>query len=136
MSIDIIRLLIGFGLFVLIWMVQLIVYPSFMYYETHNLIKWHKQYVFNFKFIVIHLMLVQLGISLYQAIIFSNLYTITSLILILLVWITTFFQFVPIHSNISKGIVNKKMLNTLVNKNWIRTFLWSLEFIISCAYYF
>ena len=136
MSINIIRLLVDFGLLTLIWMVQLIVYPSFVYYETHALIKWHKKYVSNFKFIVIPLMIGQLGTAIYQVIFFNNLYTMASLIIIILVWISTFFQFVPIHSNISKGIVNERVLKILVNKNWIRTFLWSVVFIISSVNYF
>jgi hypothetical protein len=36
MDINIIRLLFDAGLFVLIWMIQLSVYPSFLYYEKQN----------------------------------------------------------------------------------------------------
>lgn len=136
MSVPIIRLLLDFGLLILIWMIQLIVYPGFAYYETRNLIEWHKKYVSNFRFIVMPLMLGQLGISIYEVITFCNLYAISSLTIIILIWISTFLQFVPMHSNISKGIVHKSVLKQLVHKNWIRTFLWSLVFIISCVYYF
>jgi len=42
MSIPLIRLLFDFGLLVLIWLVQLVIYPSFLYYEQDNLKRWHE----------------------------------------------------------------------------------------------
>jgi hypothetical protein len=135
MTVVIIRLLLDFGLVVLIWIIQRIVYPSFLHYSTENLVVWHREYTSRFSAIVIPLMLAQLGISIYQVITFANLYTVLSLVIIILVWASTFLQFVPIHSNISKGSVSEKMLKTLVRKNWLRTFLWSLLFVINFGYY-
>ena len=135
MTVAIIRLLLDFGLVVLIWIIQRIVYPSFLHYSTENLVVWHREYTSRFSAIVIPLMLAQLGISIYQVITLTNLYTLLSLAVIILIWISTFLQFVPIHSNISKGNVSEKMLKALVRKNWLRTFLWSLLFVINCSYY-
>jgi len=131
MSITIIQLLLDFGLVVLIWIIQRIVYPSFLYYNTENLVAWHSVYTSRFSTIVIPLMLGQLGLSIYQVITLSSLYTFISLVIIILIWIATFLQFVPIHSKISKGIVNEKMLISLVKKNWFRTVLWTLLFLYS-----
>ncbi len=63
MSLAIIRLLLDFGLVVLIWIIQRIVYPGFLHYSTENLVVWHRQYTSRFSAIVIPLMLAQLGIS-------------------------------------------------------------------------
>jgi len=131
MSITIIQLLLDFGLVVLIWIIQRIVYPSFLYYNTENLVAWHRIYTSRFSAIVIPLMLGQLGLCIYQVITLSSLYTFISLVIIILIWIATFSQFVPIHSKISQGIVNEKMLISLVKKNWIRTVLWTLLFLYS-----
>jgi hypothetical protein len=131
MTIAIIRLLLDFGLVVLIWIIQRIVYPSFLHYTTENLIIWHKEYTSRFSVIVIPLMIGQLGISMYQAFIVTNLYTVVSLVIVIVIWLSTFMQFVPIHSNISKGRVSEKTLNSLVAKNWLRTFLWSLLFVMN-----
>jgi DMSO reductase anchor subunit len=131
MSVTILRLLIDFGLLVLIWIVQRIVYPGFLYYNTKDLINWHRTYTSRFTFIVMPLMLGQLGISIYQLITEIDLYTVMSLIIIILIWLSTFLQFVPIHAKISKGKVSQKMLNSLVKKNWIRTFLWTALFLYS-----
>ena len=135
MSLAIIQLLLDFGLVVLIWIIQLIVYPSFLYYRNENLVAWHREYTSRFSFIVIPLMFGQLGISIYQVSTYANVYTALGLVIILLIWISTFLQFVPIHTNISKGIASEKMLNSLVTKNWLRTSLWSLLFVINCSYY-
>ena len=135
MSLAIIQLLLDFGLVVLIWIIQLIIYPGFLYYRNENLVVWHRAYTSRFSFIVIPLMFGQLGISIYQVIILANVYRVLGLVIILLIWISTFLQFVPIHSNISKGIASEKMLNSLVTKNWLRTSLWSFLFVINCSYY-
>ncbi len=131
MSIAIIRLLLDFGLVVLIWIIQRIIYPSFLDYNTENLVVWHRKYISRLNPIVIPLMFGQLGISIYQVTISVNLYTVLSLGIIVLIWTSTFLQFVPIHSNISKGRVSEKMLKELINKNWIRTALWTLLFLSS-----
>lgn len=129
MSILILRLLIDFGLLVLIWIIQIIVYPSFLYYDKENLIIWHRKYTSLIGYIVGPLMLAQLGISIYQIINSITVNNAINLLLIIAIWIVTFLQFVPIHTNISKGNVNKKMLLSLVKKNWSRTVLWSLVFL-------
>ncbi len=129
MSLAIIRLLLDFGLVVLIWIIQRIVYPGFLHYSTENLVVWHRQYTSRFSAIVIPLMLAQLGISAYQVIILTNVDTLLSFVVIIFIWISTFLQFVPIHSNISKGRVSDKMLKGLVKKNWLRTALWTLLFL-------
>lgn len=131
MSFQIIRLLLDFGLMVLIWIIQRIIYPSFIHYRTENLVGWHKEYIRKLNPIVIPLMFGQLGIYIYQVVISVNTYTIISLGIVLVIWISTFLQFVPIHSNISKGKVSEKMLRSLVKKNWIRTLLWTTLFLYS-----
>ena len=131
MSITILRLLFDFGLLVLIWIIQRIVYPSFLHYNSKDLVNWHKVYTSRLTFIVMPLMLGQLGISIYQLIMEIDLYTVLSLIIIIVIWVSTFLQFVPIHAQISKGKASQKMLDSLVKKNWIRTFLWTVLFLYS-----
>lgn len=131
MSIEVLRLLIDFGLLVLIWIVQRIVYPGFLYYNAKDLQNWHRSYTSRFTFIVMPLMLMQIGITSYQLFNEINLYTIVSMVIIILIWVSTFFQFVPMHAHISKGNVSQNMLDSLVKKNWTRTLLWSTLFVYS-----
>ena len=126
MDLNTTRLLFDAGLFVLIWMVQLTIYPSFLYFEKQNLFKWHTQYLAVFSRIVIPLMFGQLIIAGMQVFKMITMETVVSLLLVLLVWISTFIQFVPIHNKISKNEASDALLKQLVSKNWIRTILWSL----------
>lgn len=135
MDINIIRLLFDAGLFVLIWMIQLVVYPSFIYYEKQNLVKWHNQYAKGLAIIVIPLMFGQLIIAIIQLVQLSSIETIISLLMVCAVWISTFVQFVPIHNQIAKNKITPMVLNQLVKRNWSRTILWTLIFCWDIYYY-
>ncbi|TMM59594.1 hypothetical protein FEE95_07770 [Maribacter algarum] len=129
MSLGLFRLVFDSGLLILIWMVQLIVYPSIQYYTSQNLLNWHQKYTVAISFVVIPLMFGQLITASLQLISERNLFTLGSLILIGLVWASTFIQFVPMHSAIASGNTSPKLLQKLVSKNWIRTILWTLIFV-------
>ena len=131
MTIAMLRLMVDFGLVVLVWLVQLIVYPSFNYYKTENLITWHRKYTPLMGYIVGPLMLLQLGLTIYQAIHLINSIILLNLLIIGIIWMSTFFQFIPIHNSISKGHVSKEMLVSLVKKNWLRTILWTFLLILN-----
>lgn len=130
------RLLLDFGLFVLIWMVQLIAYPSFVHFNREGLVKWHKKYTPRISFLVIPLMLGQLmayGALLQEV---KSFYSITCFVLVLLVWLVTFTVFVPRHKAISAGDFTPKSLEDMVRLNWIRTVLWSVLFLWNYVMYF
>lgn len=125
MTLDLFRLVFDFGMLVLIWIVQLVIYPSFQFYSKSELKTWHTKYMFRFSLIVAPLMIIQtliIGLQIYDD---ANLYTILSGITILILWITTQFQFVPIHLKISYQQFEDTDLVRLVKLNWIRTILWT-----------
>lgn len=128
-SIELLRLLFDSGLLVLIWLVQLVIYPSFKFYEKENLLKWHKQYTTGISCVVIPLMFGQLITAILQCIDRQDFYTIGSMILIVFVWVITFTQFVPIHNKIADAQTDKTLLIRLVQRNWYRTALWSIIFL-------
>ena len=129
MTIEILRLLFDFGLLVLIWLVQLVIYPGFPYYSVENLLKWHRKYTVGISVVVIPLMFGQLITAILLLVESKTTFTIGSLILISIVWAITFSQFVPMHRKIDAGQSDKKLLKHLVKLNWIRSFLWTLIFI-------
>lgn len=135
MDISFLRLLFDIALLTLIWIVQLIIYPSFLYYSSLNLVKWHQKYTTNFSYIVVPLMLGQLLIAIFQFIESYNLVIITYFLLVLSSWLLTFIIFVPIHSKISQGLTNIDLLNKLVRYNWIRTIIWTVIFVMSFIEY-
>ena len=121
--------LIDFGLVVFIWTIQLVVYPSFRYFPSDYLLKWHEVYTGAVSIIVMPLMVTQVvlhGWRLY------NEFSLVSLLIFILVvstWLVTFIFFVPLHNKISSGQELKQSLANLVSYNWGRTVLWSLIFL-------
>ena len=124
--IEITRLVLDVGLLVLIWMIQLIVYPSFLFYTAKELIAWHKMYTKAIALIVIPLMLGQLGIAIYQVFLVQNTYTLTSIVLVVFLWGITLLKFAPMHQQISEGNTHVQLLKKLVQNNWIRTLIWTI----------
>ena len=128
-----IQLLFDSGLMVLIWMIQIIVYPSFRAFSAIDLHKWHTTYTQRISFLVIPLMFGQLILVLAR-IYFAFSYTVLAvLILILTVWAITFLQFVPLHTRIANNRYTSKTLEELVQFNWVRTVLWTLVFCADLA---
>ncbi|MEM9362975.1 MAG: hypothetical protein AAGA43_10080 [Bacteroidota bacterium] len=124
------RLLVDFGLLILIWIVQLIIYPSFTNFTKDDLIEWHKKYTRLMAFIVAPLMVAQLIIYIMLLFFELSFLTITTAFMVVATWLITFLQFVPMHNAIAKGQADNALLNNLVKKNWIRIVLWSLLFMI------
>lgn len=130
-TLDGIRLCIDFGLVVLIWMVQRIVYPGFLQYSKRDLVTWHKQYTPAIASIVGPLMCAQLGIALYQCSLGIDAFSVSYLCIILIIWISTAYTFVPLHRKLSTADFTDQVPKQLVVKNWVRTLLWTALFVYS-----
>lgn len=124
-------LLIDFGLVILIWMTQLIVYPSFTYFQSDDLVIWHGKYTRYISIIVMPLMVGQLGFHLFGVFDQFSIERLFSLLLIAAVWINTFFFAVPLHNKIAGDIESLASAKALVRINWFRTIGWTLVFLIS-----
>lgn len=125
-----ISLLVDAGLVVLIWMVQLIVYPSFLYYQPKDLVSWHQKYTNRIAVIVAPLMLLQLAFAFYGIFyLFDALHTMRFLIVVFL-WIFTFTSFVPLHFKITANNFDTQLLKLLIQRNWMRTFLWCVLLVL------
>ena len=125
------QLLIDFGLVVLIFLVQLCIYPAFKYFSEENLRIWHRVYTPNITYVVFPLMLGQLGFSAYYVFFDADVLHWLHFILVLLTWLSTFAFFVPLHQKINAGSFNKRNLLQLEKGNWFRLILWALVFVIS-----
>ncbi len=135
MTVELTRLLIDFGLVILIWMVQLNIYPSFRYYAREDLVQWHQKYTIGIAVIVIPLMFGQLGIYSYQLFQSQDLFPILGFTIVILQWILTFGIFVPLHNAIGQNLHNEQTLQHLVKRNWWRTLLWTGLFVWSMLEY-
>jgi len=115
---------------ILIWIVQLIIYPGFNYYSKKDLNTWHPIYTKRISMVVIPLMFGQLISSIIVVIQGGLFFHILKLSLIVVVWVLTFSIFVPLHRKIEKTDNCKLITEQLVRKNWFRTIIWTLIFVI------
>lgn len=134
-NLDLYRLLFDLGFMVLIWIVQLIIYPGFRYMPSKDLVVWHRIYSNRITIILAPLFLGQLVISLVQLWQSQNYYTISSVVLVLLLWLITMVLFMPLHRRISINSFDVHLLQKLERLNWVRTALWTILFVSSFIYH-
>ena len=135
MSLTLIRLLFDIGLVVLIWLVQLIIYPSFLFYERNNLKRWHYNYTKKITYIVLPLMMGQFIIAVIHLFNDFSIFSLGSFLIIVSLWIITILIFIPLHNKVSTDYVNQSIINKLIRLNWIRTLLWSGLFVLNLLHY-
>jgi len=120
---------INFGLAVLIWLVQLIVYPSFAYIDEAGFVNWHRKYVKRISSVAIPLMLAQILLIFRFVFLKANLLYFLMLSGIAIIWISSFSLSVPCHKKLQKSGKDQAVIKRLVQTNWIRTILWSAVFL-------
>lgn len=125
------RIAVDLGLVVLIWLVQLIIYPSFQYMSTDQLAAWHPKYSNLITLVVGPLMLVQVGLIGWELLNRFSWLAVASAVLVGLMWASTAFQAVPIHNAIAAGDASPETLSRLVSVNWVRTVGWTVIFVLN-----
>lgn len=120
------NLLISIFMFSVILMTQIVNYPLFSNISQNQLINYHSSYVKKISYIVIPAMSSEIVVALFLFYYHNSFLTISSLSVIILIFISTMYIQVPIHNKISKDLIKKLILT-----NWIRTILWLLKSIIS-----
>lgn len=114
----------------LIWVIQLVHYPSYKYISETEFESFQRFHVKNITIIVAPVMTLELITSfliLYRD--FSNLILILNTLTIGLIWVSTFFLSIPCHGQLTKN-KDLKVINRLVATNWIRTIIWSVRLIL------
>ena len=124
-------LLVDFGMVILIWMTQLIVYPGFSFYSEEELNGWHKRYTATISVIVIPLMTTQFLLHAYELWVDQSTLNSINAILIAILWIITFGKAVPLHNQIARKKEALPAAQKLVSINWYRTILWNTVFGLS-----
>ncbi|MAW61453.1 MAG: hypothetical protein CMJ94_11535 [Planctomycetes bacterium] len=130
---DTLRLLVDFGLVVLIWLVQLVIYPGFRYCSPAGLATWHPVYTGKVTLVVAPLMFGQLGLVAHQLWLDPRPSQYAVAALVALAWLSTFLQSVPAHAQISSGRDAQAAVERLIRGNWLRTFAWSAAFLVNAA---
>lgn len=113
------------GLLVLIWIVQIIIYPGMHGWDRDRFQALHRQYVPRISSIVVPLILAQAALALHQVVLAPNLISAAQVALVGAVWGVTLFISVPLHTCLSAGY-DAQTVTRLTATNWLRTIGWSL----------
>jgi hypothetical protein len=108
-----------------------VTYPSFKLIKSSSFSEFHKSYTKKMLFIVAPVMILELISSLLLVIfdISDNHTEIGLLITLILIWLLTFFNIVPIHNKLTVNY-DKDLNQKLIKLNGLRTILWILKLIL------
>ena len=127
------QIVVDTAMVTLIWMVQLVVYPSFRSIGPDRFHDWHLQYMKTISRIVIPLMFLQAlchgGLSVLQPSIMQWIATAA----LVGAWIVTFTLSVPCHQALQQSGYQMETIDRLIKTNWLRTLLWSLILLLGAG---
>ncbi len=111
----------------LIWFVQIVHYPLMEAYERRWFSEHARRHARLTGYVAIPIMTLELftGIYLLATLLKVNLVTL-GLMLIVLIWISTFAVQVPLHAKLQSKY-DPGTLRQLIFSNWVRTWLWTLR---------
>ncbi len=110
-----------------IWIIQILNYPSYIYVDKEKASEFHDYHTKNITYIVGPVMFIELlsGSLLlwYNA---GNLLYVLNFLGLIAIWLHTAFISIPLHNSLSKQFTPSK-IKLLVRANWVRTLLWSVR---------
>lgn len=130
MTMDAVRLSVDTGLFILVWLVQVIIYPSFAQIAEEKLKSWHRLYTQKILYFVGPMMFLQTGLIAWQ-ILGDPLAYLTDGLLLAGIWVNTFLIAIPIHEKIDRQESLTGHLPNLLRVNQWRSWMWTGLFLIS-----
>lgn len=111
----------------LIFVIQFVHYPSFIYVSEKDFSHFEKFHTSKMGLIVAPIMLLELFTALFLILFFdtSLLFLLLSL-MILIIWLTTISLSVPCHHQLLQG-KDLAVIKKLIKTNWPRTLLWTIR---------
>lgn len=126
--------IVSFILLGLIWTIQLVHYPSFVYVSSERFIDFEKMHTFKISLVVMPLMIIELITALSMLYLNSmNVPSMAYTAIIVFIWLSTFTFSVPCHKKLYLG-KDIKIIKKLISTNWIRTILWSIKASLLCYF--
>lgn len=131
MDIDLVKVLINAALFGQAWLIQVVVFPGFLYYSEENWKVWQRHLAMRMTIVMIPLMLAQ--IITYTSTLITGITTsdILSLVLIIVGVAVTFYIGLPWHERSQAAEDSMELRKSAQKIIWIRTLAWSMILIIS-----
>ena len=118
-----------------IWVIQLVHYPSFHFIELKQYTTFQRFHMSRISYVVVPAMLTELFTLIFLIIFIDKidpLVTVSGLLLII-IWLMTAVFFSGVHQKLTSGY-DKTVVNSLVKLNWGRTLLWTLRLLLISAY--
>ena len=118
-----------------IWIIQLVHYPSFHFIERNQYTTFQRFHMSRISYVVIPAMVTELFtliliiISIDQV----NLIILTSALLLIVIWLMTAVFFSGVHQKLTLGY-DQAVVEKLIKLNWGRTLLWTLRLLIISIY--
>lgn len=110
----------------LIWFVQVVHYPLFAAVGQQGWNAYSRRHQSLTTLVVGPAMLIEATSAAVLLALVPSALTVTNVVVLALIWASTFFVQVPLHGRLGKGH-NADVMRKLVVTNWVRTILWSVR---------
>lgn len=126
------RLAVDTASLVLIWLVELVIYPAFLHFPLQEFRTWHLIYTKRVVFVVVPVLLAQLTVYICLAVVNPAAWDIwLNIGLMVMVWLVTFILAMPLHNSLDVVESHTVTARRLIKVNIYRTFLWTAMWIIT-----
>jgi hypothetical protein len=118
-----------------IWVIQLVHYPSFHFIESKQYTTFQRFHMSRISYVVVPAMLTELSTLIFLIIFMDQIDTLVTVsgLLLIIIWLMTAVFFSGVHQKLTSGY-DKTVVNNLVKLNWGRTLLWTLRLLLISAY--
>ena len=118
-----------------IWVIQLVHYPSFHFIELKQYTTFQRFHMSRISYMVIPAMLTELFTLILIVISMDQIDTLVlaSAILLIFIWLMTAVFFSGVHQKLTLGY-DQTVVDKLVKLNWGRTLLWTLRLLLISIY--
>ena len=118
-----------------IWIIQLVHYPSFHFIELKQYTTFQRFHMSRISYVVIPAMLTELFTIILIVISMDQIDTLVlaSAILLIFIWLMTAVFFSGVHQRLTLGY-DQIVVDKLVKLNWGRTLLWTLRLLLISIY--
>ena len=118
-----------------IWIIQLVHYPSFHFIELKQYTTFQRFHMSRISYVVIPAMLTELFTLILIIISMDQIDTLVlaSAILLIFIWLITAVFFSGVHQKLTLGY-DQTVVDKLVKLNWGRTLLWTLRLLLVSIY--
>ena len=112
----------------LIWLIQVVHYPSFRFAPAENFDQFHLFHSNRITWIVLPMMSLELLTALFLAYRLHGLWLL-NFGFVILIWLLTVLVSVPLHKKLT-NLKNDDTIKSLVRTNWLRTAAWTLKSLL------